>query len=70
MLRDGACRARQVAVNCNAWNPRQSFAGENQRPSVALFARHARVNKNVLELARPDARDPDPVAPLDPEVWG
>jgi len=52
VLRDHARRARELSVNCDAWHPRQSFTGKNQRPSVALFARHPRVNKNVLELAR------------------
>jgi len=51
VLRDDAGTARKVSVDNNAWDPGQPVARENKRPCISLFARHARVNKDVLELA-------------------
>jgi hypothetical protein len=48
-------RAGQVGVNGHSGYPGQPVAREHQRPGVAIFARHSRVHKDVLELARTPA---------------
>src|SRR2546423_10376739 len=45
----------QVGVDREAGNPGELLARENERPAIALFARHARVDKDVLQLARASA---------------
>ena len=43
---------RQVGVDGETGNPCELLAREDERPAIALFARHARVDKDVLQLAR------------------
>jgi len=51
--------AHEIRVHCDAWHPRQTVAGENQRPRVAILARDPRVDEDVLQLARaPSSRRP------------
>jgi hypothetical protein len=42
--------ADKVAIDSDARHPREQVAGEDERPGVSLFAGHARVDKDVLEL--------------------
>ena len=49
--------AHQVRVDCDAGNPRQPLTGEDKGPGVALLTRHARVNKDVLQLPCATAAD-------------
>src|SRR5438874_1286936 len=54
---------RQVSVDGQSGNPREPLTRKHERPFIALFARHARVHKDVLELARaPSTRGPEPKA--------
>jgi hypothetical protein len=45
----------QVTVYRDSWNPGEALAGEDQRPRVALFSGNARVDQDVLQLARTPA---------------
>src|SRR5438094_4818240 len=45
-------RARKLRVDRDARHPRKALAGKDQRPGVAVLTRHARVDEDVLELAR------------------
>jgi hypothetical protein len=42
--------AGKVAIDCDSRHPSELVAGEDERPGVSLFAGHARVDKDVLEL--------------------
>jgi hypothetical protein len=60
--------ARRVSVEGDARHPGELVASKNQGPPVPLFARHARVNKDVLQLAgaatahRPQPQTGSPVS--------
>jgi hypothetical protein len=55
VLRDDAWGARHICINSDTGNPCQPLAGKNEGPGVSLFAGHARVDEDVLELACPAA---------------
>src|ERR1700716_4099356 len=55
MLTGGTRRSYQVRVDSDPWNPGEPVGREDERPCVAVLARHARVHKDVLQLARPAA---------------
>src|SRR5258708_13543671 len=55
MHRGLAGNTREFSIDDDAWNPGEAFAGEDQRPRVALLPRYARVDQDVLQLARANA---------------
>src|SRR5882672_1293621 len=50
-----AFRTPKIGVHGDARNPGEPVAGENQRPRIAVLARHSRVDQDVLQLARASA---------------
>src|ERR1700694_2653225 len=52
MLRRLALRRGEVGFYREPGDPREPFAREDQRPRVAVLARHACVDEDVLQLAR------------------
>ena len=60
----------EIGLDRDARNPCQPLACEHKRPPVAFFARHARVDEDVLDLASSSAADrthPQP-GPAEPQV--
>ena len=55
MHRGLAGNTSQVSVHRDSWNPGEPLAGEDQWPRVALLPRNARVDQDVLQLARAPA---------------
>src|SRR5258708_12504451 len=55
MHRGLAGNTREFSIDDDAWNPGEAFAGEDQRPRVALLPRYARIDQDVLQLARANA---------------
>jgi len=45
--------AGSVSVERDAWHPRELLACKNEWPLVSFFAWHARIDKDVLQLASP-----------------
>ena len=43
--------ADEIGINGETGNPGQPVAGKDEWPAVSVLARHARVNKDVLELS-------------------
>src|SRR2546430_48747 len=43
-------RAHEVGIDRDPGDPRQPFVREHERPTVALLARHVRVDEDVLHL--------------------
>src|SRR5689334_17995004 len=52
MLRRLAFRGHELGVDGVTGNPRQPLAREHEREGVTLLARDARVDEDVLQLAR------------------
>src|SRR5260370_976825 len=55
MHRGLAGNTREFSIDDDAWNPGEAFAGEDQRPRVALLPRYAHIDQDVLQLARANA---------------
>jgi hypothetical protein len=66
--------ADEISIHCDSRDPRESLTGKNERPRVAIFAWHTRVDQDVLQLARttaagrPHAQSRAPVAKMQSEV--
>src|SRR5260370_27384804 len=66
----------EVSVDGEARDPRELVSGEDEWPRIAVLSRHARVDKDVLQLAcamaakrtHPKSGPPTPVSPMEPRA--
>ncbi len=73
-----AFHAAEIRVYGDARNPGEPVAGENQRPRIAVLPRNARIDQDVLQLARapsaggshpqPGAAESEPDVQVCPQV--